>query len=113
MPPKIKISSVVTAKPYTPKPGEFHNHGCATCGLRFGDACHTPDVNPTCPACRSGFPRALWDRHRDPIECCYEDPREVTLTERKTYALAGGRMTWYLCGTCHRTHPFRPTRRPE
>jgi hypothetical protein len=101
------------AKPYSPKGGEFHFHGCETCGLKFGDACQTPDVNPTCPSCRSGFTRALWDRNRDPVDCCLDNSRQVTPAERKPYALAGGAHVWYICRTCSRTHPFNPTRRPE
>lgn len=87
---------------------EFHAHGCQTCGERYTDACQTPTVDRACFQCRTGIPRAIWDRNMLPRECCRASALKMTsLREMERYGL-GGSVEWWQCPTCKRTIPYDP-----
>jgi hypothetical protein len=86
----------------------IHAHGCVVCSQRYCDACATPFINGTCPEHQVlTRPRPLWDRNRDPRDCCRTNSREADHDTRQLYAL-GGTGPWWICRVCSRTHPYDP-----
>lgn len=87
---------------------KHHAHGCADCGLRYTDACESPDLNERCSKCRVGQERALWDQNSDPDRCCRTQSRQVTDAETVMRYKLGGPGPWFRCQKCSRTHSFDP-----
>lgn len=94
------------------KPGWAHRHGCVECGLRYDDACDTPDENGRCQKCRRNgayAERPFWIVNGDPADCCKQPGacRVMTYDERMKYTCASA-IPWHQCQTCKRTHPYNP-----
>lgn len=89
----------------------LHAHGCTKCSRFYQDACASPDVNARCASCITGNSRPLWDRNRDPIDCCRSNSKLAAPHVRLAHSLAGD-GEWWRCKACSRTHPYDPTR-PE
>lgn len=109
LPGQVTGQHGIAGKAVKIKPGHAHRHGCVQCGMRYDDACQTPDENGRCNTCRTGRPRVPWVVSMDPAPCCKikNATRQMTYDERARYACATT-LIWYQCRTCARTHPYDP-----
>lgn len=85
-----------------------HSHACATCRLRYQDACDTPLVDQVCLTCKTGHQMLNTPGFR-PRDCCYEQTRPTSREDRIKYGLAGT-SEWFQCRTCRRSFPTYPSK---
>lgn len=89
--------------------GGGHFHACQHDKRIYSCNCKEPERNRLCQTCRSGAERPLWDRDRDPIDCCRQIQNSKQVTAGKTvetYRLAGP-GPWFQCQVCFRSNARR------
>ena len=85
----------------------LHDHGCRTCRRTIGCSCSTPASNPECRPCR-GLELSVYDRTREPRDCCWDACQVVTDPDQIALYLLAGPGPWFRCPTCARHHAKNP-----
>jgi hypothetical protein len=90
----------------------WHVHACPEpgCNLTYEDAgCADVNVNARpCLGCQ-GLERPIWERNRDPIDCCPGNTYLLTTKAERLEQRLAGPGPWFKCRTCRRAHPWPVT----